>query len=136
VSARRLAALLALPCSLLACEGGAEAAARKSAALVARAIEVLRNAPNDAKAGRLTELRALDCSGPDVCATRDVCVAAYAKHVDALALIQAAKQRLSEGKTPQANRFLMSAQTALGEASAAVSGCTEREGLLRHRYKL
>jgi hypothetical protein len=103
---------------------------------VARAIEVLRAAANASKAGALADLVKLGCSGPDVCATRDACTAAYQLHVDAVALTQAAKLRMRDGQAPEAAKLLVSADEKLNEASRRVAGCAEREASLRHRYKL
>jgi hypothetical protein len=96
----------------------------------------VRAAPNASKARALADLVKLGCSGLDVCDTRDVCTAAYQLHVDAVALTQAAKVRISDGKTPEAARLLVSAEEKLNEASRRVARCAERETSLRHRYKL
>jgi hypothetical protein len=110
--------------------------AQQSAARIARAIEMLRNAPNAGKAGLLKSLVELGCTGPDVCETRDACQRAYTLHVDAVGLTQTAKRQLQEGKTPQAAQLLITAQEKLSEASRKVADCTDREAALRRRYKL
>ena len=109
---------------------------QQSAARIARAIEVLRNASNEAKAAPLAALVDLGCTGPDVCETRDACVSGYTLHVEAIALTQRAKAQFRDGKTPDAAKFLITAQEKLSEASRKVAACTDREGALRHRYKL
>lgn len=131
----RLVRLTALCCAMLACSSQ-PVEAQNSAARVVRKIEVLRGAPNAAKARALADLVALGCSGPDVCETRAVCQAAYELHVGGLALTQAAKLRLSDGNEPEAAKLLSSAEQKLSEASRRVADCTAREAALRHRYKL
>jgi hypothetical protein len=130
-----LAALGALSC-LLACSSARDAEAQQSAARVARAIEVLRLAPNPAKAGPLAELGKLGCGGTDVCAARDACLVAYRLHVDALALTGVAREQVASRDERNAGKLLISAEQKLNEASVRVADCVEREAALRHRYKL
>ena len=132
---RRLGLLTTLCCTLLACSSQ-DVESQKSAARVARAIEVLRGAANASKAGALADLLKLGCTGVDVCATRDACTTAYQLHVDAVALTQAAKLRMRDGNAPEAAQLLGSAEEKLVEASRRVAGCAEREAALRRRYKL
>jgi hypothetical protein len=121
---------------LLACASKKEADARQSAARIARATEVLRGAPNRAKAEALRDLAKVPCESPEACRTRDACVGAYTTHVDALALTQAAKLQASEGDAAQAAKVLGAAEQKLREASAKVTDCTDRESALRRLYKL
>lgn len=130
-----LAALGLLPC-LLSCNSARHAEEQKSAAQVARAVEVLRNAPNETKAGPLAELGKLRCVGADVCGARDACRIAYTLHVDALALTAAAKDQVAFRDNPRAGKLLISAEQKLTQASQKVADCVEREGALRRRYKL
>jgi CRP-like cAMP-binding protein len=97
---------------------------------------VLRGAPNPAKAEALRELVKLPCVGPEVCGARDACVAAYTTHVEALALTQAAKLQASQGQGAEAAKVLGAAEHKLSAASEKVIDCTDREGALRHLYKL
>jgi len=129
-----LAAFALLPCGV-ACNAR-EAEEQKSGAQVARAVEVLRNAPNEMKAGPLAELGKLSCVGPEVCGLRDACLRAYTLHVDALALTAAAKDQVAFRDNPRAGKLLISAEQKLTEASQKVADCVAREGTLRHRYKL
>ena len=130
-----LVAGAALGCLLGACSPQG-LTAQQSAARVARAVEVLRNAPNPDKAGPLKALVDLGCTGADVCETRDACQLAYTLHVEAVTLTQRAKEQFRDGKTPQAAKFLITAQQKLSEASRKVADCTDREATLRRRYKL
>jgi hypothetical protein len=121
---------------LLGCGSAEHAAEQKSAAQLARAIELLRQAPNEAKAAPLSALAQLPCTGAEVCATRAACSAAYGLHVEATSLTAAAKLLLADDKPAEAGRLLNSAQQKLADASAKVSDCTAREGALRRLYKL
>lgn len=132
---RRLTALVAVSSWLVACSSAAEAEAKQSAGRVARAIEVLREAPNAGKSEALLALGKTACSGPEVCETRAACQAAYAEHVEALALIAVAKLKAAE-LPEEAAKLLGSAQTKLTAGEAGVMTCTEREQALRRRYKL
>ena len=131
---RRLALTLSL--FTVCCSSRADIEAQKSAGLIARAIQQLRDAPNDAKPPALAELTKLSCAGADVCETRAACQTAYQEHIDALALTAAAKLKLSAGQAQEAAKLLGSAQDKLGQASSLVTLCTEREAALRRRYKL
>jgi len=130
------APLLAAACFALACSSSEDALAKQSAGRVARAIEVVRDAPNASKATALAELAKLSCSGPDVCETRDACQAAYALHVEATTLTQAAKLKLNEGDSAAAAKLLGASEQKLSAASAQVETCMTRESALRRRYKL
>jgi hypothetical protein len=134
----RLAPVLgafALPWCLLACPSH-EAEVAASAGHVARAIEAVRNAPNDAKRAPLDALSKTACASPEVCAVRDACSKAYTLHVEAVELTQMAKIAMAEGKTPRASKLAISAQQQLSLAKGPVDECVQREGDLRHRFKL
>ena len=132
----RLAGLAALACALGGCSSTVDAEAKQSAGRVARAIELLRDAPNASKATALAELGKLTCAGPEVCETRAACQVAYAEHVEAVALTEAAKLKLKDGQAEAAAQLLGSAETKLGQANTKVQSCTERQLALRRRYKL
>jgi hypothetical protein len=121
---------------LVSCGSGQAAAEQKSAAQVARAIEVLRQAPNPAKAAPLALLSKLPCTGQDVCQTRDTCRAAYALHVEALTLTAVAKQKLADDQPLEAAKLLNASDEKLKAADSKVTTCTELEGALRRRHKL
>lgn len=123
-------------CLAVACGSSERAEAQRSAGRVAHAIETVRKAPNLDKAEGLRGLTEVACTGADVCATRDVCRAAYALHVEATRLTQAAKLQVLRGQSLEAAKVLGAAQEKLGEARRQVADCTEREGSLRRRYRL
>ena len=127
---------LSLLAALAGCGSSREAAEQQSAARIARAVEMLRDAPNAAKAAALDGLGKVDCNGAEVCAARDACAAAYRTHTEAVTLTEAAKLALAEGKDADAAKLLGSAQQKLTAASSKVSDCTDREAALRRRYKL
>jgi len=133
---RRLAPLLAAVCAAFACSSAQDIEAKQSAGRVAHAIEVVRDAPNAAKAVALAELGKAACSGPDVCETREACRAAYALHVEATTLTQAAKLKLNEGSAAEAANLLSASEQKLTEAAPQVDACLTRESALRRRYKL
>lgn len=121
---------------LAACRSSQQAAEQKSAAQIARAVEVLREAPNAAKAEPLAQLSKLPCSGVDVCQTRDACSSAYTLHVDAVALTAAAKQKLGDDDPLAAAKLLNASEQKLKDADVKVTQCTDLEGALRRRHKL
>jgi len=127
---------LSLLAALAGCGSTREAAEQQSAARVARAVEMVREAPNAAKAAALDALSKLECTGTEVCTTRDACTAAYRTHTEGLTLTEAAKLALTDGKEAEAAKLLGSAQQKLSEAGGQVSDCTDREAALRRRYKL
>ena len=128
-------AWLGIVCGL-GCSSGQDEAAQKSAAQVARAIELLRQAPNPAKTEPLANLAKLGCAAPDVCQTRDACTRAYTLHVDAVMLTAAAKQNLQDGKPTEAAKLLSASEQKLTDSSSQVTTCTTLEGALRRHYKL
>jgi CRP-like cAMP-binding protein len=132
----RLVAGATLGWLLLGCASKKETDVRQSAARVARAVEVLREAPNPAKAEALRELAKVPCESPEACAARDACVTAYTTHVDALALTKAAKLQAAEGSGAEAAKVLGAAARKLSEANGKVIDCTDREAALRHLHKL
>ena len=133
---RKLALALTAPILVLACGSRVDPEAQQSAGRIARAVELLRSAPNAGKPTALSELKKLACAGPDVCETRLACETAYAQHIDALNLTAAAKLKLDDGHGDEAAKLLGSAEEKLGQAAPLVTVCTEREAALRRRYKL
>jgi hypothetical protein len=123
-------------CLLLGACSSRDDEAKASASRLSRGIAVVRDAPNDAKAGPLGELAKVPCATPEVCQTRDACVTAYTLHVDAVGLTGAARMKLIDGQREEAASLLMAAQQKLASAGAQVEDCVRREGALRVRYKL
>jgi hypothetical protein len=128
--------LFAASCQLVACGSSQDAVAQQSAGRIARAIEVVRDAPNTGKALALGALAKAACVGPDVCETKGACQSAYALHVEATNLTQAAKLKLGQGDAAEAAKLLGASERKLSEASPKVEACLEREAALRRRYKL
>lgn len=121
--------------SLAACSDR-DAQAKQSAARVARAIELVREAPNAGKGAVLPQLGAAACAAPDVCQTRDRCRAAYALHVEATSLTAAAAHSMSRGNAQEAAALLGSAQEKLGQAGMQIDACMALERALRQKYRL
>jgi hypothetical protein len=126
-------ALLAL--ALGACTGRS-VEEQKSAGQIARAVEVLRDAPNPEKRAALGQLEKLACVGKSTCETRAACLRAYTQHVEALELTQSAKRDVSEGKAAEAATLLITAQEKLSEAQPLVIACTNLQAALRREHKL
>jgi hypothetical protein len=120
----------------VACRSQRELDEQQSAARVARAIELVREAPNAAKAAPLTELAKLGCIGVDVCKTRDACTSAYTLHVEALSLTAAAKQKLADGDAAEAAKLLNASEQKLVASAPQVTACTDLEASLRRQHKL
>jgi len=121
---------------LFACPPSHDAQVAASAGHVARAIEALRSADNDAKRAPLAELGKVACGSPEVCAVRDLCVEAYKLHVDAVETTKLAKDAAANGKMPRVTLLLIDAQKKLSLAGLPVANCVDREAELRRRFKL
>ncbi len=113
-----LGALLLASCSRVSPERRAEFEQ------ISRAIDVLRNAPNEHKAQRIQPLRELSCDA--YCDLRDTCVSAYEIHIAALELIERARSKpnLIEEELDQA-------ELRLGRAKDAATACAAEQGRLR-----
>lgn len=109
---------------------------KQSAARVARAIELVREAPNAGKRAVLPQLGQAACAAPDVCQTRDRCRAAYELHVEATSLTAAASHSLSLGNAQEAAALLGSAQEKLGRAGQQIDDCMALERALHQKYRL
>jgi hypothetical protein len=120
----------------VACRSQREIDEQQSAARVARAIELVREAPNAAKAGPLTDLANVSCIGAEVCKARDACAAAYTEHVEAVTLTAAAKQKLADGDAGEAAKLLNASEQKLTASAPKVTACTDLEASLRRQYKL
>jgi hypothetical protein len=118
----------------LACDEELET--RASAARVARAIELLRNAPNAGKGQGLSALEATACRGEDVCRVKRACVSAYTLHVEGVTLTEAARLQIAQDKPHDAARVLGAAEQKLAQAGPKLLDCSERVGALRRQYKL
>lgn len=113
--------------------GRSEADKRAEVATVTVAIDRLRDAPNPNKKDFLLLAKAAPCSLPDVCAFRELCVAAYTLQVEALAQIAQVKLGAAPSGDPAAH--LLSIQDSLAKARDAARTCVDEEAKLLERYR-
>ena len=123
----------------IACHGEGDQAARSEAGALARGVQVLRDAPNDAKRPFLSALEALPCSAADRCDLKKGCDAAYSLQVqawDAIAAVRAATRDSTAVVPPEAALLLSRSSADLARASALAKECADLEGAARRRYAL
>jgi hypothetical protein len=125
--------------AIVACHGEGDEARRAEAGRVARAVQALRDAPNDEKRVRLGALRQERCTAEDVCALRDTCVAAYSLEVAALDSIDAVRRATREPAAPVpsgAGELLARAEAELRRAEGLTKSCADLEGAARRAHRL
>jgi hypothetical protein len=125
--------------AFVACHGEADEAHRAEAGRVARAVQSLRDAPNDEKRARLVALRQQPCTVEDVCALRDTCVTAYSLEVEALDSIAAVRRATREPSAPVppgAGELLARAETEMHRAEGLTKSCADLEGAARRTHRL
>lgn len=136
--------LVPLAAALLATAGGCRSpearALEAESSRLGRAIDALRDAPNDAKLPLVRALEAEPCSHPDACGLKALCVRAYRLHVDGLAASERARALLAEPDGGDvaalaAAGALREAEDALARASTLTNDCTARQGELRRRAR-
>jgi hypothetical protein len=121
-----------------ACAPGCTRPARTDdAPRVVRAIELLRDAPNDEKAPHLRALVAEPCSSPDVCVLKELCVGAYERHVRALDAQRTIQHGLRAGAASADLQALLE-RTAddLARARDAAQRCADEEARVRSAHGL
>jgi hypothetical protein len=130
---RRLFLLAAL--LLTACPG--DRAEKAEAAAIDRAIDALREAPNDEKSGALGALRALPCSQPEICGAQSACVAGYELYVSGITALALGKKLAAEGDGgPELGAALSSSQATLERAKPLTERCADAQGELARKYRL
>lgn len=117
------------------CRSGASRQLEAEALGLARYIDALRNAPNDAKPVLLGALRSARCQSAEACALRELCVDAYTRHVEALNASSRARALLAEpdGGTSAsiaAAQQIARAELELERGSALASRCASAQGEL------
>lgn len=95
---------------------------------VSRAIDVLRQAPNEQKAQRIQPLREVPCER--YCTLRDNCIVAYELHIAALDLIERART-----KSTLVKEELDQAELKLGAAKVAATECAAEQARLRRKVE-
>jgi len=83
------------------CHTERDETARSEAALVARQVQVLRDASN-AEKPRCASLDNVPCTAADVCALKKACSDAYALQEEALAALAAVNHAASDARAPEA----------------------------------
>jgi hypothetical protein len=121
---------LALAFLLVGCPEGSRD--KSEAQAVSRAVNLLRDADNDAKPKLLDSLRATECTAADVCAVRSACLAGYELMVGTLARVGDVASRPDAGSGP----LLDGLKRDLGRASELTAKCTDAQGEMIRRYKL
>ncbi|WP_437483919.1 hypothetical protein WME75_43740 [Sorangium sp. So ce1014] len=126
-AARRIAAALAALAVLAAAPGCGRSAERQEADALLHAIDVLRDAPSEARAARealLAELERQPASTPPAASARDTCARAYRLLLDATAA-EARVRALLEAPDGAAGPGALSDLTDLAAADAKVKESAE-----------
>jgi len=133
---RTLFVLLLVP---FGCRSTEARALEAEAARIGRAVDALRDAPNEAKAPLLRALETEACEHPDGCGLKALCSRAYARHVEGLDKSARVKALLvPDAGTERAHAaaaLLKEAEAALGEAARLTEDCAAKQGELRRRVK-
>jgi hypothetical protein len=131
--------LVALVSPLSACSGDRERKQKAEVARVAHAVDVLREAPNEAKRPLLKALQATACVESDACELRRVCGDAYASHLAAIEGSRAVSAQLQAGVIGNERdiaQLMAASKRALELGKQQSHACTELESTLKRRYRL
>lgn len=101
------------------------------------AVTALREAEGDAKAPRLSALRALPCTAPEACELRDSCAQAYALHLRGVDGVRAVRHALdTDASAPElAAKALDQAEKDVVAARRETARCADLHGALVRRYR-
>jgi hypothetical protein len=128
---------LLLPAALLLTGCPGDRAEKSEAAAIDRAIDALRDAPNDKKSSALAALRSLPCSVPEICGAQSACVAGYELYVSGITALELGKRLAAEGDGgPELGAALSSSQATLERAKPLTERCADSQGELARKYKL
>ena len=83
---------------LLPLLGCADSKGKSEASQLARLVDSVRAAPNDQKRAPFDQLRAFNCTAPDVCAARKACLESFEHHVRGIELTSELQKRVSASK--------------------------------------
>ncbi|HEV8247671.1 MAG TPA: hypothetical protein VGP93_17975, partial [Polyangiaceae bacterium] len=112
-------------------------ALKAEAGQLSHAIDALRQAPNDAKAPALEQLRTLACTEADTCSVQSSCVAAYELHLRALTSIDQSKHLVAVGDGgADLPALLGEAQQLLQRAKVLTQKCADAQGALVRHFNL
>lgn len=139
-------ALVLLGLSLIAttgfggCRGSEARQLEIEAALLGQKIDLLRQAPNEAKAPRLSELEKAVCQGLKTCELKALCVQAYRTHLQALDASTRARDllRVPDGGvlvSIQAAQELARADRDLERSRELTERCAGEQGALRRETR-
>ena len=123
----------------LSCQGEREQQRRAEAGRVVRAVQLLRDAPNEGKRPPLSALEHLPPLDEDLGALQKACVSAYSLQLvglEGLSAIRRATGSAGDPVPPGAALLLSRSETALRTAAALAVRCADLEGEARRRYKL
>ena len=131
-------AVLGLLVLSVSCRGERDVAERSEAAAIARAIELARNAPREARAPFVEALASAPCSGDATCTARKVCVDAYSLERTAGEALRAVRHAVAaDASIPSgAGELLLRAERDLAQARELTRDCADREAELRRRYEI
>ncbi len=131
--------LLAAALALFGCRSQEARAVEAEAARISRAVDALRDAPNEAKSPLLRALDAESCDHPETCGLKALCSRAYSRHVEGLDKSARVKALLAPDagadQAQAAAALLSEAEAALGEARRLTEDCAAKQGELRRKLK-
>jgi hypothetical protein len=131
--------LLASALALIGCRSQEARALEAEAARLGRAIDALRDAPNEAKTPLLRALDAEACDHTETCGLKALCSRAYTRHVEGLDKSARVKALLAPDagahQAREAALLLGEAESAVGEARKLTEDCAAKQGELRRRLK-
>ena len=131
--------LLVAALALLGCRSQEARALEAEAARIGRAVDALRDAPNEAKSPLLAALEAEACDDPETCGLKALCSRAYSRHVEGVEKSARVKALLAPDAGTEAARaavaLLREAESALAEAAKLTEECAAKQGELRRRLK-
>ena len=126
----------------LACRGEEERARQGEAAALVRAINQLRDAPNEAKRPLHKALDQLPCGSDDLCDLKRICYKAYLRHIRALDSARALRHALADGgivapaASAEAVQLADDAQRYLERARFLNRRCVRLQGQIERAYGL
>jgi hypothetical protein len=121
----------------IGCSGRREQQERAEAGRLGRAIDVLREAPNEGKRPLLRALENEPCSVAELCTLKQTCVEAYTRHLRALDGVQASRRALESRDETDSRRvaeLVRISELELGAARKIGERCAELRGEVQRRY--
>ncbi len=128
--------LLLVALLLTGCPG--DRSDKSEAAAIDRAIDALRDAPNDQKGGALAAAPgAAVRPGRDLRGAQSACVVGYELYVSGITELERTKKLAASGDGgPELGAALSSAQATLERAKPLTERCTDAQGELARKYRL